>query len=226
MVRMQSLAPQTSVQKVVIALAGVIVLSGCATTQHIEERAGVAELPPMEKLRYEEGDSLVQMDLKNDKEVTIVISEVAENGAYRGTSTTGCSWTNDGDFFSPSSSWDNCGTSPNWNKGRTQQVSSEGTLWPLEVGNKASWKVTDYSNITGEKGSTGTRNCEVKSVVNITVAMGDIDAYKVVCSRDYGNRVVTRTWYMNPELGEVKFLRKRSDKGLSSNREMLRKESI
>ena len=53
-----------------------------------------------------------------------------------------------------------------------------------------------------------------------------MDAYKVVCSRDYGNRVVTRTWYMNPELGEVKFLRQRSDKGLSSNREMLRKETI
>ena len=201
---------------VAVTLCGVGLQACMATKQLIEERPAAALMDPMEKVVLFPKTRFLQLDsLDNNAERYWDVTAVNADGSYQGTAVNGCSWTNDGTIFSPSLTWDNCGKNPEWKSGRIELISSSGSLWPLELGNTASWKYTDYSTVNGKKGSIKTRKCEVVGVVNITVAQGDLDTYKVQCKhRTGGGNTMTRTWYMHPEKGEVKYVRRHSTEGV------------
>lgn len=111
----------------------------------------------------------------------------------------GCTWTRPTDWFSPSTSWTNCGTSRNWHTA-TASVLVLDSLYPLEVGATGSYKRRAVSH-TGREQNRIT-NCTVTDAVNLMRPDKDATpAFVVVC--DDSKRVRT-TWY-SPEFGPVAY---------------------
>jgi len=197
-------------------------LVGCATAPLIPETQVNEPAEPMEK-RSVDLQRFNQLDLKTGETTFVEIYQVNNDGTYNGRNGSGCSWVESDDMFSPSSSWDGCSTDPNWVRGKNTGITQTGKLWPLVVGNTASYDYTQF-NAKGENRGKRRRTCKVHSFVNITVASGSQDVYKVSCVRRNGDWSQETTWYLNPEVGPafpVKFVQRNSDRGVTIDREFI-----
>ena len=67
-------------------------------------------------------------------------------------------------------------------------------MFPLKVGNTESW---DYEGGTGSRTWSGTRHCEVKEAVRITVPAGSFDTWHVNCTERWWRN----QFYFSPKLG-------------------------
>lgn len=120
----------------------------------------------------------------------------------------GCVWTRARDWFSPSDSWANCGTSKSWHTAQAS-VRILDPLYPLEVGSTGSYERRAVS-LTGDVSVRETR-CEVISAVEVLrPGRTATPAYVVEC--DDGRRTRT-TWYA-PGEGPVAFREEHRSRGV------------
>ena len=130
---------------------------------------------------------------------------------------TGCKVTIEPGAYGPTRSWRDC-------SGHTGSLKIEkraGGLFPLAVGNTASWQ---YSG-RNDKGNTwsGTRSCKVAGTANVTVPAGDFDTYHVICRQDSSRY----DYWFSPELGFTVISSKAplpGKKGSRYHRELVRLE--
>jgi hypothetical protein len=118
------------------------------------------------------------------------------------TASDGCQYTQTNDnVFAPATNIDNCsGTSVN------QRITSKsGSLFPLKVGNSASWQFTQDS---GDRKSQMFQQCEVVDAVNVAVPAGEYDTFKVICQKDNS----ANTYYYAPAIHGVVALIRNSNK--------------
>ncbi len=129
---------------------------------------------------------------------------------------TGCAYTRANDWFSPSETWTNCGTSTNWRDAQAS-VTTAGSLWPLQVGRTAEYTRRAISTRTGEE-SIRTTRCEVVDAVRVLRHSGELTpTFKVEC--DDGRR--TRTTWWSPDEGPVFYMQRHERRGLESAWEQL-----
>ena len=202
------------------------IISGCAVTTSVEENPSVSELPPMEKPTYSANQRIIELDNVTEKERYYDITEVRSDGSFAGINQNGCSWENYGDLVSPALSWTNCSDDPEWHSGENRDIKKKGEIWPLAVGNKVSYTYAQI-NARGENTGRTTRKCKVDDIVNIGVAAGQLDTYKVTCKRVKGSWSQTHVFYFSPEFNSsTKYVRSSSSEGVQSDRELLRIENI
>jgi len=200
-------------------------LTGCATTTTIEEKAATAELQPMEKPALV-AQRIHQIDKKNGEELYYERIDINADGSNTGRNSKGCSWEGNGDLIAPALSWKDCGSNPEWIKGENRNLTKKGEIWPLEVGNEVTYRYTQVNALGKEKGRK-TRKCKVASQVNVDVASGNHDAFKVVCKRQDGDWSQTRVWYFSPATqSAVKFIRSSSSNGVESDHELVKTEAL
>ena len=202
-------------------------LAGCATTatNTIPENPSTVELAPMEMPEVEP-KRFHQLDKQNDTERYFEHTTVNTDGTHKGRSHNGCSWHSPNDPFAPAFKWEGCGSNPEWSSGENRNQSKEGEMWPLAVGNQATYRY-EQLNALGESQGKTSKTCKVMSQVNIDVAYGNVDAYKVQCKRRKGDWSRTQVWYFVPELGmPVKYVNATSSKGLEHDHEVTRVELL
>ena len=120
----------------------------------------------------------------------------------------GCIWTRQLDWFSPSDSWANCGTSRNWHTAQAS-VRELDPLYPLRVGSVGRYERSATSH-TGRSYTRETR-CEVTGAVEVLRdGHAATPAYVVAC--DDGRRLRT-TWYA-PGEGPVAYREVHNKQGL------------
>ncbi|MEO1539401.1 MAG: hypothetical protein AAFU59_03390 [Pseudomonadota bacterium] len=120
----------------------------------------------------------------------------------------GCTWRSSLDWFSPSTSWEGCGTSRNWHTG-SAQVSVLDPLYPLKIGARGVYERV----ATSHTGRTYTRQtiCRVTGAEQVVRGNGALSpAYVVAC--DDGKRVRT-TWYA-PDDGPVAYVQRHAVEGI------------
>ena len=117
----------------------------------------------------------------------------------RVTEGSGCVWTRAGDWFSPSDSWANCGTSGNWHTGQAK-VRELDSLYPLKVGSIGRYERRAVSH-TGRTYTRETR-CEVTDAVEV-LRPGRAATPAVVVECDDSRRRRT-TWYA-PKEGPIAY---------------------
>lgn len=124
----------------------------------------------------------------------------------------GCTYTQTNDnTFAPSVKFEGC----SGNTGTQTIQSKSGELFPLKVGNTASWQITGQGD--GNTWKT-TRRCEVMETVSLTVPAGNFDAFNVIC-RDSWN---TRTYFYAPEVGaNVAFVRMHKNRGKQADSKLV-----
>ena len=176
-------------------------VSGCETTGSMGAKSlepsqpvvpATAELPPAERPEYRVGDLKVWLNEKGNEfasEITSVDEETVS--AQFG----GCLSTYVKDF-GPSLKWENCGRK-NKNSGTQKLLEQDGNLWPLQVGNTASWKFRGRNNKAYSW--VATRKCSVEGTANVTVPAGSFDTYHVVC-KDKWKKL---EWHYAPQLGRT-----------------------
>jgi len=148
------------------------------------------------------GDTQTYIDEINGKSETWTVDSI-EGGLVSQSNEDGCSWTSSGDPMEPSSEWSNC-NSGDWSTGGTKSATGAGKLWPLQVGNKVTFSQI-YYNSTGFTASGHARKkCKVTSAETLDISGTAIDAFKVECSQDYGDKL-KRTYWFSPEHGLVRY---------------------
>lgn len=84
------------------------------------------------------------------------------------------------------------------------------SLWPLQIGNVASYTETGVWQRQGEPENSYRANwsCEVAGKERVSVMAGEFDTWKIVCKRYAGKRVSAKsrlreikTWHYAPEVG-------------------------
>jgi len=202
-----------------------LAVSACAATS-VEEAPPSAELAPMEKPVIAKNLRVHEIDTLKDEERYYDFFDAKENGVFSGRNKDGCSWDTSGDWVSPAVLWEGCGKDPDWLSGENRDMVKKGEIWPLAVGNKVSYSFNQI-NAAGVNTGRKTRICKVSEVVNIDVAAGNLDTYKVVCRRSSGSWSQTQTFYFSPETRSVvKFIRSTSSDGITWNTEFLRYEQL
>lgn len=211
---------------IVVSLAAASVcavgLMGCASKPLIEELALTEPMPTIDRPVFQVGMTTHQVDPNTGEKSSWRIESIAENGEIDSISSDGCEWRKDPEWFPGVLKWNNCGTDPKWKSGTREILSSEGSLWPLAVGNTVRYKYR-IVNAAGKK-KLQSEVCDVKTAAHINVAIGEIDAYRIDCERRNGDWSQTRSWYWSPEHGEVKYVRRNSDDGVKRNVDVTRKE--
>ena len=101
----------------------------------------------------------------------------------------GCEFSRPTTDFGPDYRWSGCGGADG-----SQEVSVNGSIWPIQVGSTVSYDFKGKNN----DGDTwnGTRRCEVKEEARVTVPAGSYDTFHVVCEDPWRSR----HWYVSPEL--------------------------
>ena len=195
------LSPRLSM---IFGTAAVLVVAACAAPNIVDEQPARTELAPIEQPDWQPGMAFREVDIRTGAERTWTILAV-EDGVFSAQSNDGCAWSNRVDWFPPALSWDNCGANADWSKGVRTITGESGQMWPLQVGRTASHNHSYETLVTGAQDS-GVQTCEIPATVRISVAAGEVDAYKVVCTdrRRSGSELV-RTWYWAPDLGIVRF---------------------
>lgn len=195
-----------------------IVLSGCNTTgPTIPETELVADLPPMEGPMYTVGQRVDYLDEVSGESRYFTVTDVSKAGTISANMSTGCKWTQSANWFTGSLAWEGCG-SGDWSTGTHEPVTEVESLWPLQVGATAKYQYK-LTNSAGDE-SIYNRSCDV-SAVNIETSVGPLDSYKVLCKDRRGEFLTVRTWYFNPEHGELRFSRWTSDGGMKTNNKYL-----
>lgn len=159
--------------------------------------ASAPTLPPEEAPTRTTGWS-AQYAQRGGDLMTVTLQEITPEAALYATSD-GCSYrtpTSEPEF-APTLEWTNCGDGA-WSTGKGSISRSEGSLWPLAVGNTASWRYTT-TNSRGETDAQNYRNCTVETTEQVAVPAGTFDAFKVVCDE----RRRLRTFWYAPEVDAV-----------------------
>lgn len=204
--------------KLFAATITAIGLTSCVSIPPIEEVASSKVMEPITAPKWSSDMSFKSIDLITDEPTGYDIIEVLDNGNIRAVSKRtvrgkNCTWVNGPDWFSPSRSWENCGTGE-WSSG-TQNVNISGdNLWPLQAGKKAQYRRTSISS-AGTKGTPEVRKCEVSGPVIVSLRNGNYEAMKVTCkTKRWDNTTDTRVWYWNQDHLEIKYRRSNSQKGI------------
>ncbi|WP_200341594.1 hypothetical protein [Rhodovibrio sodomensis] len=181
-----------------VVAASAALLSACA---QVETSKPTAQMEPAEKTMHPVGTTLVV----NDMGEQVTWEKVATNdkgSVWQGSN--GCRYTQtNSNTFAPTVKFENC----NGNTGTQEIQSKSGSLFPLDVGNTASWKFTGQDQ---QYNWTGARRCEVQEEVRLTVPAGTYDAYKVSCRDDWS----ARTYYYAPEVAaNAAFTRVHKERG-------------
>jgi len=95
------------------------------------------------------------------------------------------------DILSPPLAWRNC---PGRSDG-VQSVSANGAMWPLRPDSRVIYDIAGH-NLSGEQWHL-TRECAVVGEVEIQVAAGEVDAWRVDCEDPWRHTI----WYLAPEIG-------------------------
>lgn len=153
-----------------------------------ETRPLTASIAPVRRPSANALSSMTVTDLKNGSRKTYAVK--AYGNGVRVSEGNGCIWTRAGDWFSPSDSWSNCGSSGNWHTGQAR-VRELDSLYPLRVGSVGSYQRSAVSH-TGRSYSRTTR-CKVTDAVEVLrQAQAATPAYVVRCD---DSRRVRTTWY-------------------------------
>lgn len=120
----------------------------------------------------------------------------------------GCAWTRASDWFSPSDSWANCGTSKNWHTAQAT-VREVDSLYPLAVGSTGRYE----RNAVSHTGRTYTRetSCEVSDTVEVLRPGREATPAFVVDCDD--TRRLRTTWYA-PGEGPIAYRVVHGEKGV------------
>lgn len=155
-----------------------------------------AELPVTEARQQLAGDSWVYLNKISGKEEISRTLAVEGNVVSGVNETTGCSYSYIANSFAPPMKWENC----TGNTGSSKITGGEGAIFPLAVGNTASWSA-DGSN---DKGDTwdDARSCKVEGTARVTVPAGAFDTYHITCQTSYRSY----NYYYSPELGTTVLL--------------------
>jgi len=201
-------------------------LAGCVMTPAIKESPVTAELAPMVKPTIQAKQRIHEVDNLKAENSYYDYIELNADGSQSGLNKNGCSWDGLGDLISPALTWKNCSDDPEWHSGKNSDMTKKGEIWPLIVGNTVSYTYTQI-NALGKSTGRKTRKCKVQDVVNIDVAAGTLDTYKVVCKRSKGSWSEKQTWYFSPKLqSSVKYVRSSSSEGVTRDTEYLRSEQL
>lgn len=169
-------------------LAGTTLLVGCQSAQEKEfaqNTTELSQLAPMSKPTFSAGEKFSYIDLlASNKVIESNVTSVSDKGTTF-LNSRGCEYLQT-DPFRTSAVWNNCDGSGSAN------VEVTGDIWPLQIGNTVTQKITGMHE--GESWG-GTNRCEVVSAQNILIQGKNLDTFKVVCKR--GKRV--KTYYMSPE---------------------------
>ncbi len=167
------------------SLPGLSALSGSAGP---ETRPLTASIPPVTRAAAAELNSMTVTDLRDGSSKNYSVKSYGNGVRVR--EGDGCVWTRAGDWFSPSDSWANCGTSKNWHSGQAQ-VRELDPLYPLTLGSVGRYQRKAVSH-SGRSYSRETR-CRVTDAVEILrEGHAATPAYVVECD---DSRRVRTTWY-------------------------------
>lgn len=116
----------------------------------------------------------------------------------------GDTFTADRNFVVPWLSW--------YSEGRSGERLIQGkpeALWPLKIGQKASFAVRTLTREEGQpkdiKETHEIWSCAVEGAARISVVAGAFSTLKVVCNREIDDRspALTRVWYYAPSVGHI-----------------------
>lgn len=124
--------------------------------------------------------------------------------------TDGCQWTRSTSGFAPAIKWSNCPST-----GSSSVNILKNSLWPLQIGNSITYKVSGNSSLIGRAWSSR-RSCKVNGMVKISIVSGEYDTYKVICEERWG----TRTWWLAPEVGTAVAYQQKTKRGKLIRQEM------
>ena len=176
------------------------------------ETAGKAELPAGEWRTFKVGDKWVWQN-QDGREYTREIVALEGNVATIATEGGKCRVKARLDGYARPLAWENC----SWGAWGRQSLKRNGNMFPLRVGNTESW---DYEGGNGSRTWSGTRHCEVKEAVRITVPAGSFDTWYVLCTERGWARI---QFYFAPVLGTtVAINRTQLARGRSSHLELVR----
>lgn len=206
--------------RTVLALALIVPLAGCGAIKAPdlsgfsqrddawpETRPLTAPLRPVAAPSRRHLSTMSVVSLKNGRERRL---RVRRYGAgHRVRESGGCVWTRDMDWFSPSDSWANCGSSDDWRAAQAQ-VRREGSLYPLRVGSTGAYTRRARSSSTGEI-STRRTVCAVEKTETVLRPGGAATpAYVVVCE---DGRLRRTTWF-SPKEGPVAYREEHLKRGV------------
>jgi hypothetical protein len=106
-------------------------------------------------------------------------------------------------------------------------IKKKTSLWPLQVGNVASYAETSSLRLKDESEKTSRYNwaCEVAGTERVSVMAGEFDTWKIVCKRYSGKKVSSKssvieikTWYYAPEIGHYVLTTRQSFSGKPARR--------
>jgi len=203
----------------IIASSLSMLLTACASRPLLEEQPLEQSLSPIDQPEWVVGYRQFLVDAKTGEESSWEIQSIDEEGRVTVKSSNGCEWTVAREWFVGAERWENCGGQP----GIRKVISAEGSLWPLAVGKTSKYKYEMLSE--GSAPKIERLNCEVVNEARVTVALGDLDVFRVECVRVNKSSVQTRTWYWSPDVGEVKYIRHDSQKGVRRNVDIVRTEN-
>lgn len=205
--------------RVAIALALIAPIAACANIGALDQlnftnrdaawpttRATEQPLPPVANPSRRHLSSMEVVDLSNGAVRRLSVSTFG-NG-FRVRESDGCVWTRDADWFSPSDSWANCGTSKNW---RTAQASvkRDASIYPLQIGSTGAYTRV-ATTPSGERSTRQTR-CQVTGAETVERPGGTATpAYVVVCD---DGRIRRTTWF-SPSEGPVAYREEHRRRGL------------
>lgn len=172
-----------------------------------------AELAPVELPSYTVGTVYKEHDLIAGKDggwrVEAVDGDLVHAAGLRG-----CRFSFK-DPLLPALSWEDCDGA----SGRRVYTSVEGSLWPLQVGRTATYRMS-WTDSRGYDDS-GTLTCSVDQTAFITTRAGELDTYRIVCRQDWADVHRTRVTWWSPELGQIKFTDTHNKNGLTRSTELL-----
>lgn len=190
-------------------LAATAVASFVAACAQVETEPSTQELEPAAKVSHPVGTTVVVEDM-GEQITWQKTASTDQGGVWEGSN--GCTYTKtNNNTFAPSVKFEGCSGSTG-----TQTIQSKsGALFPLEVGNTASWSITGKGG--GNTWET-TNRCEVVETVNLNVPAGNYNAFRVVC-RDSWN---TRTYFYAPDVStNVAFVRMHKNRGKEADSKLV-----
>ena len=207
-------------RRILLGISVVALASACTTTgPSIPEKTATATLPPMDAPVYKMGQQVVYTNLLTNSQESWTVTDIAEDGTLSATMTTGCEWKSSQVWFNGVGEWNNCG-SGDWSAAKTTPLTTGESLWPLQDGAKSKYRFKTTNKVG--KSNIHNRTCKV-STTNIETSVGALDAYKVLCvdKNPDGKINNVRTWYFNPDHGELQFSRWNQSGGMRTHHKRL-----
>lgn len=159
------------------ALLSLVLSAGCAEAQIAQLRPAKAEMLPLESRHHVTGDFSEFVDHEGRRGASAV--RVMDDGTLRISLILEgfkkpCIRKKIADTFAPPLNYKDCAGS-----GAYVSKLVGGSIFPISVGSMETWEYT----IATDRGvfTSGTRACETKAMVNITVPAGTFDAFHIVC---------------------------------------------